>query len=117
MRKKKKKQSKHDRDKDEQANNAQSQATASARVATKTTTVHPLPAEFALASPHRTKSKIVAFKSRFSARHARVRQKGHPSRYCQMGKAGRANQADEDNKSIASTPQAQHHSEALRGAR
>jgi ribosomal protein L32 len=30
-------------------------------------------------------------------------QKGHPARLCQDGKKGRANQADEDSRSIASS--------------
>ena len=36
-------------------------------------------------------------------------QKGHPSQFCQDGKTGRANQADEDSKSVTSTRSRRSH--------
>ena len=36
-------------------------------------------------------------------------QKGHPSKFCQSGKPGRANQADEDTKSVSSSRSRRSH--------
>ena len=96
LRKKKPRPSKGDRDKREQANAAQSQG--------KKTFTCTWCAEFRPGEPTSHKEKDC----RIKAQHLNVvcdvcGQKGHPSRYCQSGKPGRANQADEDSKSIAST--------------
>ena len=103
---KKKKQSKHDRDKDEQANNAQSQGNRqrSGRNQDNQSSTCTWCAEFRPGEPTSHKVQDCRIKKSFLSTTCDVcGQKGHPSKYCQSGKAGRANQADEDKKSIAST--------------
>jgi hypothetical protein len=96
LRKKKPRNSKEDRDKREQANAAQSQG--------KKTFTCTWCAEFRPGEPTSHKVQDCRIKKAFLSTTCDVcGQKGHPSRYCQSGKPGRANQADEDSKSIAST--------------
>ncbi len=103
---KKKKQSKHDRDKDEQANNAQSQGNRqrSGRNQDNKSSTCTWCAEFRPGEPTSHKVQDCRIKKDcLNITCGVCGQKGHPSRFCQSGKPGRANQADEDSKSVAST--------------
>ena len=108
---KKKRQSNHGRDQAEQANNAQSQGNRrqqgrsnSSRSNSDQSFACTWCAEFRPGEPTSHKVQDCRIKKSFLSTTCDVcGQKGHPSRFCQSGKAGRANQADEDNKSIAST--------------
>ena len=105
-------QSKEDRDKSEQANNAQIQGNRRQQGRFNSNKSYNCTwcAEFRPGEPTSHKVQDCRIKKDCLSITCDVcGQKGHPSRFCQSGKPGRANQADEDSKSVASTRSRRSH--------
>ena len=109
---KKKNQSRRNRDQEEQANSAQNQGARqrSGRNQDSKSYTCSWCSEFRPGMPTSHKVQDCRIKKEYLHSTCDVcGQKGHPSKFCQNGKPGRANQADEDSKSVASTRSRRSH--------